>query len=70
MIVLKKFSLLRDNPCIGPQECDEVVLKVVLKSVCVKIFYFEQVLKISTYSKKVCSFSFPLDSSILLLKSR
>ena len=26
--------LLRDNPCISPQGCDEVVLKIVLKSVC------------------------------------
>ena len=42
VLVLKK-SLLRDNPCISPQGCDEVVLK----SVSVKSFYFlkEQVLK-------------------------
>ena len=66
----EKFCLLRDNPCIGPQECGEVVLKNVLKSVCVKSFYFEQVLKISTYSKKVYSFSSPLENAILLLRSR
>ena len=29
-------SLLRDNPRISPQGCDEVVLKIVLKSVGVK----------------------------------
>ena len=46
----QNFFLLHDNPCIYPQVCDEVVLKIVLKSVCVKSFYFEEVLKISTYS--------------------
>ena len=62
--------LLRDDSCISHQECDEVCLKIILKSVCVNFFCFEQVLKISTYSKKDCSFSFPLDSAILLLRSR
>ena len=61
--------LLRDNPCISPQGCDEVVLKIVLKGVCVKSF-FEQVLKILPTRKKDCSFSFPLDNAILLLRSR
>ena len=45
VLVLKK-GLLRDNPCISPQGCDEVVLKIVLKKcLCEKICLFEQVLK-------------------------
>ena len=44
--------LLRDNPCISPQRCDEVVLKVGLKSVSVKSFDLSKYLLASTYSKK------------------
>ena len=32
----KEFCLLRDNPCIGPQECDEVVFEICFESVGVK----------------------------------
>ena len=44
--------LLRDNPCIGPQGCDEVVLKTVLKGACVKIFILSKYLLEYTYSKE------------------
>ena len=36
----EKFCLLRDNPCIGPQECDKVVLKAVFeKCLCEKYLF-------------------------------
>ena len=36
----EKFCLLRDNPCISPQECDEVVLKTVFeKCLCEKFLF-------------------------------
>ena len=38
-VCLENF-LLRDNPCISPQGCDEVCFeKFVLKGVCVKSFH-------------------------------
>ena len=71
MLVLKSFCLLRDNPCIGPQECDEVVFKVCLKSVSVKSFCFEQVpTSIYLLEKRSFLLSFRLDRVILLLVSR
>ena len=66
VLVFEK-SLLRDNPWISPQECDEVVLKIVLKKCLCEKFCFEQVLKISTYSKKTVRF--PLDNAIPLLRN-
>ena len=47
-----KNVLLRDNPCISPQRRDKVVLKIVLKGVCVKSFV-ERVLKILPTRKKM-----------------
>ena len=58
--------LLRDNPCISPQRCDEVVLKIVLKSLSVKIFYLSKYL----LEKISFLFLFPLDDAILLLRNR
>ena len=63
--------LLRDNPCISPQRCDEVVFKIVLKCVSVKSFDLRKYLLVSTYSKKRSFlFLFPLDKAILLLRNR
>ena len=44
VLALKK-NLLRDNPCMGPQECDEVVLKTIFEKCLCEKFCFEQVLK-------------------------
>ena len=44
--------LLRNNPCISPQRCDEVVLKIVLQCVSLKSFDLSKYLLASTYSKK------------------
>ena len=64
----EKFCLLRDNPCIGPQECDEVVLKTFLKGVCGKKILSKYLrTNLPTRKKSDC---FPLDNVILLLRNR
>ena len=65
MLVLKNV-LLCDNPCISPQKCDEVVLKIVLKCVSVKSFDLSKYL----LEKRSFIFLFPLDGAILLLRNR
>ena len=45
--------LLRDNPCISPQECDEVVFENYFESVCEEVFVvLSKYLRFFTYSKK------------------
>ena len=61
--------LLRDNPCISPQGCDEVVLKIVLKGVCVKSFVcLSKYLKVNLPTRKSL-FVFLLDNAIPLLRN-
>ena len=56
VLCFKKFVLLRDNPCISPQRCDDVVLINCLKMCKCEKFWFEQVpINIYFLEKKIVS---------------
>ena len=61
--------LLRDNPCISPQGCDEVVLKVCFEKCLCERFSLSKYLRFYLLEKRLFVL-FPLDSAILLLRSR
>ena len=61
--------LLRDSSCIGPQECDEVVLKFVLKNCLCEKFCLSKYLGTNLPTRKKYV-HFPLDNAILLLRNR
>ena len=51
--------LLRDNPCISPQECDEVVFENCLEQcLCEKVFILSKYLRFLTTRKRHVRFRF------------